>query len=131
MTRRRPSCPQVESRTAVLELYLRAERSSAPARLVMAGGLLALTVAMGVGVFGATMILWLPRIKAAADRRQSIHQTLSATLASQGADAAIRQYHKLKAAQPAAYNFAERELNNLGYELLRALGSTTPYASSR
>jgi uncharacterized membrane protein len=72
---------------AVLELYLRAERSSAPIRLVMAGGLLALTVAMGVGVFGATLILWLPRIKAA---------------------------------QPAAYNFAERELNNLGYELLRA-----------
>lgn len=105
---------------AVLELYLRAERSTAPARLVMAGGLLALTVAMGVGVFGATMILWLPRIKAAADSRRSIHQTLSATIGSQGTEAAIRQYHQLKAAQPAAYNFAERELNNLGYELVRA-----------
>lgn len=45
---------------AVLELYLRArDRGSAPARLAMAAGLFVLTVAMGVGIFGAAMGLWL------------------------------------------------------------------------
>jgi hypothetical protein len=104
---------------AVLELYLRAERSSAPARIVMAAGLLAVTFAMGMGIFAATMGSWVPRIKAAYDSRKSIAQTLSATITSEGIAAAVRQYHELKAAQPAAYNFAERELNALGYELLR------------
>jgi tetratricopeptide (TPR) repeat protein len=106
---------------AVLELYLRAQRSGARGRLAMAGVLVTLTVAMGAGIFAATMGSWVPRIKAAYDSRKSIHQTLSATIASDGIDAAVRQYHQLKAAPPAAYNFAERELNALGYELLRAL----------
>jgi hypothetical protein len=105
---------------AVLELYLRAQRSGAKGRLTMAALLVVLTVAMGAGIFAATMGFWVPRIKAAYDSRQSIHQTLSATIASQGIDAAVRQYHQLKAAPPAAYDFAERELNALGYELLRA-----------
>ena len=105
---------------AVLELYLRAERSGARGRMVMAGGLLALTVAMGMGIFAATMVSWLPRIKAAYDGRTSIGQALSATIASQGIDAAVRQYHRLKAAPRAAYNFDQRELNLLGYELMRA-----------
>lgn len=48
---------------AVLELYLRAQdRGSVAARLAMAGGLLALTVAMAVGIFAAAVILWLPRL---------------------------------------------------------------------
>ncbi len=106
---------------AVLELFLRAqERGSASGRMAMAAGLLALTVAMGVGIFGATMMLWMPRIKAAYDRRTSIAATLSATIASRGVEAAVAQYHHLKAAEPATYNFDQRELNALGYTLVRA-----------
>ena len=105
---------------AVLELYLRAEGSGATGRLAMAAALLVLTVAMGAGIFGATMGSWVPKIKTAYDSRTSIGQALSATIASQGIDAAVRQYHQLKAAPPAAYNFDQRELNVLGYELVRA-----------
>jgi len=48
---------------AVLELYLRTgERGSANGRLALAAGLLLLTVAMGIGIFAASMVLWLPRI---------------------------------------------------------------------
>lgn len=48
---------------AVLELYLRTkDRGSAPRRIAMATCLLMLSVAMGVGIFGATMGLWLPHI---------------------------------------------------------------------
>jgi tetratricopeptide (TPR) repeat protein len=32
----------------------------------------------------------------------------------------VRQYHDLKAAEASTYNFDEDELNNLGYELIRA-----------
>jgi Tfp pilus assembly protein PilF len=35
-------------------------------------------------------------------------------------DAAVQQYHRLKAADRLTYNFNENELNTLGYELLRA-----------
>jgi hypothetical protein len=46
---------------AVLELYLRTQdRAGAPGKFAMAAGLLVLTIAMGVGIFGATMRLWLP-----------------------------------------------------------------------
>lgn len=48
---------------AVLELYLRTnERAGTSGRLALAAGLLLLTVAMGVGIFAASMVLWLPRI---------------------------------------------------------------------
>jgi uncharacterized membrane protein len=48
---------------AVLELYLRAQdRGSVICLIAMATGLLALTVAMSVGIFAAAMILWLPHI---------------------------------------------------------------------
>jgi tetratricopeptide (TPR) repeat protein len=104
---------------AVLELYLRAERSGATGRIAMASALLFLTVAMGAGIVGAAIGSWVPRIKAAYDGRKSIGQTLAATIASQGIDAAVRQHHELKVAQPAAYNFDQRELNSLGYELIR------------
>jgi uncharacterized membrane protein len=79
---------------AVLELYLRAQRSGVTGRLAMAGVLVVLTVAMGAGIVGATLGSWVPRIKAAYDSRTSIAQTLSATIASQGVDAAVRQYHQ-------------------------------------
>lgn len=48
---------------AVLELYLRTQdRGGSRSFIVMAAGLVVLTVAMGVGIFGATMGLWLPHI---------------------------------------------------------------------
>jgi hypothetical protein len=48
---------------AILEIYLRTQhRAGASGKLAMAAALLVLTVAMGVGIFGATMAMWLPRI---------------------------------------------------------------------
>lgn len=105
----------------VLELYLRIrERGSVLARFSTAATLSGLSVAMGAGIFAATMSMWLPNIKAAFDSRASIARTLFATIASSGVDAAARQYHELKAAQAAAYNFDEAELNALGYKLMGA-----------
>jgi hypothetical protein len=47
----------------VLQLYLRTQkRAGAKGRLAMAGALFLLTVATGVGIFAATLILWLPRL---------------------------------------------------------------------
>jgi len=44
---------------AVLELYLRAkERGGPEERFAVAGGLIVLTVLMGVGIFGFTMFMW-------------------------------------------------------------------------
>jgi len=54
------------------------------------------------------------------DSRKSMAQILSATIASSGIDAAAQQYHELKTAGLATYNFDESELNNLGYQLIRA-----------
>ncbi|HEX3527833.1 MAG TPA: DUF2306 domain-containing protein [Thermoanaerobaculia bacterium] len=106
---------------AVLEIYLRTqERAAAPGRFAMAAGLLVLTVALGVGIFAVTMGGWLPAIKKAYDSRKSIAETLSATIASSGIDAAVKQYHDIKAAKSATYNFHTGELNALGYQLLRA-----------
>ncbi len=49
---------------AVLEAYLYArDRSGSAGKYAMAVGLLLLTIAMGVGIFGATMGMWLPRMK--------------------------------------------------------------------
>jgi hypothetical protein len=105
---------------AVLEVYLRAQaRGSAPSRIATAAGLSALTIMMAIGIFSASTGMWLPRIKAAYDGRTSIAETLSATVASSGVDAAATQYHELKSAGRANYNFDEDELNALGYQLLR------------
>lgn len=105
---------------AVLELYLRAgDGSSAPGRMAMAAGLLVLAVATGAGVFAATMLFWLPSVRAAFDSRKSIAATLSGTIASRGIEEAVKQYHDLEAAEPASYDFDERELNTLGYTLIR------------
>jgi hypothetical protein len=104
-----------------LELYLRAQNhSGALRRMATAGVLFLLTLAMGAGIAAVTMASWVPNVKAALDTRKSIAQTLSATIASGGMDAAVKQYHELKAAGPATYNFDEDELNNLGYQLIRA-----------
>jgi tetratricopeptide (TPR) repeat protein len=67
------------------------------------------------------MATWVPQVKAAFDPRRSISETLSATIAASGVDAAVKQYHDLRAAaQPITYNFDEDELNSLGYRLLNA-----------
>ncbi len=106
---------------AVLEIYLRAQnRPGALRRMATAGMLFVLTVVMGAGIFGVAMTQWLPQLKAAYDSRKSIAETLSATIASGGIDEAAKQYHDLKTAEPAIYNFDENELNNLGYGLIRA-----------
>jgi hypothetical protein len=104
---------------AVLELYFRAQdRSSASGRFATASLLVVLTLAMAAGLFVVTMGVWVPDVKAGFDPRKSIAETLSATVISSGVDAAVKQYHELKAAQLSVYNFDEDELNSLGYQLI-------------
>lgn len=106
---------------AVLEIYLRAQdRAGALRRMATAGFLFVITLAMGAGIFAVTMAVWVPDVKAGFDSRKSIAETLSATIASSGIDQAAKQYHDLKAAEPATYNFDEDQLNSLGYQLIRA-----------
>ncbi len=105
---------------AVLEIYLRAQDHPGTfRRLTAAGMLFVLTLVMIAGLFAVAMAIWVPQVKAAFDPRRSIAETLSATIASSGVDEAVKQYHDLKVAQPAAYNFDEGELNALGYQLIR------------
>jgi tetratricopeptide (TPR) repeat protein len=105
----------------VLEIYFLAQdRPGALRRMATAGLLFVLTLVMVAGLFAATLAVWVPDVKAGFDPRRSIAETLSATIASSGVDAAIKQYHDLKAAQPTTYNFDENELNSLGYRLLNA-----------
>ena len=48
---------------AVLELYLRAEANGGPrARLVVASGMLVLTILTGIGITGVYMGMWRPLI---------------------------------------------------------------------
>jgi tetratricopeptide (TPR) repeat protein len=106
---------------AVLEIYLHAQdRPGALRRMATAGMLFVLTLAMAAGILVLIMGVWLPEVKAGFDPRRSIAETLSATVASSGVDEAAKQYHDLKAAGPATYNFDEDELNTLGYKLIRA-----------
>jgi predicted membrane protein DUF2306 len=104
----------------VLELYLRAQdRPGALRRLATAGVVFVLTLAMGAGMALVAMGSWLPNVKAGLDPRKPIAQTLTTTIASDGIDAAVKQYHELKAAAPTTYNFDESELNSLGYKFIR------------
>jgi tetratricopeptide (TPR) repeat protein len=50
--------------------------------------------------------------------RMSIAEVLLKTIEERGAEAAVKQYHELRAAQPEAYDFREKQLNNLGYQLI-------------
>jgi tetratricopeptide (TPR) repeat protein len=105
----------------VLEIYFLAQdRPGVLPRLATAGLLFVLTLVMVAGLLAATLAVWVPDVKAGFDPRRSIAETLSATIASRGVDAAIKQYHDLKAAQPTTYNFDENQLNSLGYRLLNA-----------
>jgi dienelactone hydrolase len=51
-------------------------------------------------------------------RTMSIAQPLRKTLDEQGAEAAVKLYYDLKKNKPDTYDFSERELNQLGYQLL-------------
>lgn len=53
-----------------------------------------------------------------SEMQRSISEVLRPTIMLVGIDEAIAKYHQLKSAQPEAYNFAESELNQLGYQLL-------------
>jgi CubicO group peptidase (beta-lactamase class C family) len=50
----------------------------------------------------------------------SIVSLLEETISTKGVEAGIAQYRELKAKQAATYDFAEPELNQLGYRLLRS-----------
>ena len=50
----------------------------------------------------------------------SIVETLNTTITGKGIAAGVAQYRDLKAKQAATYDFAETELNQLGYQLLRS-----------
>ena len=52
--------------------------------------------------------------------KMSIVSILQKTIVEKGIEAGIAQYRELKAKQAATYNFAEPELNQLGYQLLRS-----------
>jgi hypothetical protein len=107
---------------AVLELYFLAQDyAGALRRFAMAGVLFTLTLAMAAGLLAVTMAVWVPQVKAAFDPRRSIAETLSATIASNGVEQAVKQYSELKAsATSATYNFDEDQLNSLGYQLIAA-----------
>lgn len=53
-----------------------------------------------------------------AKPKYSIAETLFKTYQKDGAAAAVAQYRELKKSKPDSYNFAESELNTLGYRLL-------------
>jgi tetratricopeptide (TPR) repeat protein len=106
---------------AVLEIYLRAQdRPSARNRFAAAGLLFVMTLVMIGGIVAVTLTTWTPQVRAAYNPRKSIAETLSATIDSSGIDQAAQQYHDLKAAHPATYDFDETELNTLGYDFIRA-----------
>jgi hypothetical protein len=104
---------------AILELYFLAkDRGGSLGRLAMAGGLGAVTIALAAGTLFVSSASWVPSVKRGFDPRPSIASVLSETIDSSGIDAAAAQYHDLRGS--ARYNFDERELNDLGYQLLRA-----------
>ena len=104
-----------------LELYWRArDGAGAPGRIAMAAFLSVLTLLLGVGIAGDTMGLFLPDLQLAYADQDSIAGPLALTVARSGVDEAVRQYRDLKAARPIVYDFAEEELDRLGYKLLRA-----------
>lgn len=59
----------------------------------------------------------LAKVEALASRK-SIAEALLKTIQEQNVEAAIKQYHELKATEPTAYDFGEDELIGLGYQLL-------------
>jgi hypothetical protein len=106
---------------AVLELYLWAQtRGGSSARLSVAGVLVVLTLIMMAGIGAASAAIFVPNMRAALDKRPSIAIALAETIRSNGVEAAIAQYRRLRALRPVTMNFDEDELNTLGYDLLNA-----------
>ena len=60
--------------------------------------------------------------------RQPISQVMRKAIDEKGTEAAIEHYRHLKASEPDAYNFAENQLNGLGYEYLRGGDTETAIA---
>ncbi len=88
--------------------------------MAIAGVLFVSTLVMIAGIFAVSMAIWVPQVKAGFDSRKSIAQELAATIKSKGLDAAVKQYHDLRAANSSQYNFDEGQLNSLGYGLIKA-----------
>ena len=106
---------------AILELYFRAQdRPTVPRKLATAGVLGVSTLLMIAGLFAASMAIWVPQVKAGFDSRKSIADTMAATIASNGVDQAVVEYHQLKSTQPTTYKFEEDQLNGLGYQLINS-----------
>jgi tetratricopeptide (TPR) repeat protein len=89
-------------------------------KFVMSSGLVTSGLLVLLGTAGIGLALWAPIIKTVHDPRKQIADTLSVTIASAGIDQATQQYYNLKATEPANYNFEERQLDKLGYKLLKA-----------
>ncbi|HZI55199.1 MAG TPA: DUF2306 domain-containing protein [Verrucomicrobiae bacterium] len=105
---------------AILEIYMRVKESRGPGRkFAMSSGLVASGLLVLLGTAGIGFALWAPIIKTVHDPRKQIGDTLAATIASTGIDQATKQYYNLKATQPANYNFEERQLDKLGYKLIK------------
>jgi uncharacterized membrane protein len=104
----------------VLELYFWTQRHGGrAARLAMAAGLAAISLTTGAGVAAASIGIFVPTIRTAFDPRPSISTALAATIRTAGVDAALAQYHAMRAVPKPMYNFDEDELNTLGYQLIR------------
>jgi len=104
---------------AVLELYFWTQRRGGrAATLAMAAGLVAISLTMTAGVAAGSIAIFVPAIRTAFDGRPSISSALAETIKTQGVDAAIKQYHVLRAVPKPVYNFDEDELNSLGYGLI-------------
>ena len=64
----------------------------------------------------------------AEDPKQPISQVMGEAIEKNGVDAAIKQYHHLKESEPDAYDFAENQLNRLGYSYLQGGDTETAIA---
>ena len=105
---------------AMMELYLRTQaKPGSGRRWAMAGGVFVMTLLMGVGTAAAAAGTWVTTIERTYSSRLPISEVMNATIAAKGIDAAVAQYRELKATAPGSYNFAEGELNDLGYRYIR------------
>ena len=64
----------------------------------------------------------------ADDPKQAISQVMGEAIEKNGVAAAIEQYHHLKESEPDTYDFAENQLNNLGYSYLQGGDTETAIA---
>ncbi|MBZ5509065.1 MAG: DUF2306 domain-containing protein [Acidobacteriia bacterium] len=105
---------------AVLEIYMRVKESRGPGRkFAMSSGLVASGLLVLLGTAGIGVALWAPIAKTVHDPRKQIGDTLALTIKSAGIDQAATQYYNLKVTEPTKYNFEERQLDKLGYKLLK------------